>query len=219
MNRMHYFLLFSLVFAFGNAMEKSDKAPKVLSEQQKLDLKREMRDAVADKNTKKIIALIHEHPAYFIYTYKSLGQPLMEEAIMDDMVEVVALLLEKGADPNLILKGDAQSGIPLRVACMQPKVNYQLIELLLKKGANPDIPAYSLDGGTLLHDAIIAADEKLIDLLLAYGADPFATNDNGDTAFVLVNKRIRAAKKRAAVQTIFKENGYDPEGHIKKKLI
>ena len=138
---------------------------------------------------------------------------------MDDMVEVVATLLEKGADPNRLLKEDTSSGKPLQVAFMQRKINYEIIELLLKKGANPNIPGIALDGGTLLHDAIIASDESLIDLLLDYGADPYLTNDNGDTAFALINQKIRSAKKRMAIKEIFKKHGYNTEHYIKKKIV
>lgn len=50
----------------------------------------------------------------------------------------------------------------------------EILELLLKNGANPNI--HYKNGDTLLHYSIYTAGTDVVELLLKYGADPYICN-------------------------------------------
>jgi ankyrin repeat protein len=90
-------------------------------------------------------------------------------------IEVVKLLLERGAKPDL---ADATGMTPIanasRAGCPE------LVEALLKKGADPALRDAS--GATLLHAAAAAGSAPVVELLLARGLDVNAKDDAGNTA-------------------------------------
>ncbi len=84
-------------------------------------------------------------------------------------VAKVAFLLAKGADPNLV--GTARDASPpLRSALEYPDI----VELLLKHGANPNTVIDHEDGGTVLGWACFDGNVPIetIRLLVRYGANP-----------------------------------------------
>ncbi len=56
----------------------------------------------------------------------------------------------------------------------------EIVELLLKSGANPDVA--TKDGTTPLMFAMSGGDIAIVDFLLKYGANPLCKNENGETA-------------------------------------
>jgi ankyrin repeat protein len=81
-------------------------------------------------------------------------------------IEIVRLLLEHGADPNLREPGIAPFGKALYSAIAEQHL--EIAELLLLAGANPNAPVES--SADALSRAIMNKDEKAIDLLCSYGA-------------------------------------------------
>ncbi|HUS81592.1 MAG TPA: ankyrin repeat domain-containing protein [Armatimonadota bacterium] len=98
--------------------------------------------------------------------------------------EIVALLLEHGADPNY---RDRAGGTPLNIVCHQTYAEGtpEIVDILLAHGADPN--ARDFDGYTPLHLCINTSgylDERtpeVVDRLLAYLADPNARDYAGRT--------------------------------------
>lgn len=86
-------------------------------------------------------------------------------------------LLEAGADPNAQDNG----GYPALWHCPFREFNH-LMPLLVKWGADPNRPV-GMEGNTVLHMYTESDSLPAARILLELGADPWQTNDNGETAF------------------------------------
>lgn len=97
--------------------------------------------------------------------YVGAGAPLKNAAARGHL-EVVKLLLDRGADPNLPEEGIAPHGQALYSAVANR--HYEVAQLLLERGAyaNPEVES-SADA---LSRAINNADQPMIDLLCSHGA-------------------------------------------------
>lgn len=80
--------------------------------------------------------------------------------------DIVAYLLERGADPNLPEEHIAPRGRALYSAVYHG--HYDIARLLLERGANPDTPVESSADAVWI--AIRAGDLRMIELLVSYGA-------------------------------------------------
>ncbi len=89
----------------------------------------------------------------------------LHQAVQLGLVDIVQLLLERGADPNL-RDGDGDS--PLHLAILNHHA--QIIRQLLNQGADPN--AINDDGNTPLLLASESGDRHIVRLLLDKGADP-----------------------------------------------
>ena len=112
----------------------------------------------------------------------------IEEDGGDGMCE---LLLAAGASPDL---GNADIGRDnTLLAWAASRRRFDLVELLLKHGADPNTPGKS--GMYPLHMAARAADKAIIEALLAQGADPakkWFHSGPGVTARQMAEKNPRA---------------------------
>ncbi len=93
---------------------------------------------------------------------------------------VIKVLLDNGADPN----GPGAGGLPLYVACREPKL--RILELLLDAGADPNgCPGSGSRGETPLHHLGYAAYKNergagdAVQLLLRRGAEPTICDNDG----------------------------------------
>src|SRR5205814_1188835 len=81
-------------------------------------------------------------------------------------IEVVKLLLERGANPNVPEEGIAPRGHALYAAVAGGY--FEIAKLLLEHGADPSAPVES--SADCLSRAINRGDQAMVDLLASYGA-------------------------------------------------
>jgi ankyrin repeat protein len=92
------------------------------------------------------------------------GTPLVLAAGRGNL-EVVRLLLDRGADPNFIEEGNAPHGRALYSAVYGR--HFDVAKLLLEHGANPNQEVESSADAPSI--AIMNSDTKMIELLASYG--------------------------------------------------
>lgn len=95
-------------------------------------------------------------------------------------LDVLALLLNEGADPNEPSRNEMRV-TPLHSAAAhrEPGRSLRMAEALLRGGANPNVQQHG--GWTPLHQAAAHDQLPMVELLLAHGADPACASVDGQT--------------------------------------
>jgi ankyrin repeat protein len=101
--------------------------------------------------------------------------PLIEAVRMDSKSEIVEILLQAGADPNL---RDSLSMTPLMSACTHRATHN--VELLI--AWNADVKAVTDDGLDALYFAMSRDSPEIVQSLLELGLDPVKPYRSGLTA-------------------------------------
>ncbi len=101
----------------------------------------------------------------YVTYYLGSGSPLRNAAARGHL-EIVKLLLARGADPNLREEGMAPHGAALHAAVSAG--HFEVAKLLLEHGAYPNGEMES--SADCLSIAILHEDEKMAELLASYGA-------------------------------------------------
>jgi ankyrin repeat protein len=104
-------------------------------------------------------------PVEYVTHYACSGTPLRNAAAAGRL-EIVKLLLDRGADPNLPEEGIASRGHALYSAVYNG--HFEVAKLLLEKGAHPNVPVES--SADTLSIALMRSDQRMVDLLCSYGA-------------------------------------------------
>ena len=113
----------------------------------------------------EILSLIEENPEVLKQKDSRHGLNFLSYAVKLGKSAIVALLLEKGADPNA---QDLIGETPLHLAV--DNSDWEIAEELLRYKAEPN--CMTVDGETPLHHSAFIGDKRMINLLLSYGADP-----------------------------------------------
>jgi ankyrin repeat protein len=120
----------------------------------------------------------------------------LDYAVRGGKIEVVKLLISKGADVNAISKNMPA----LLYTVMNGKT--EIAELLLDNGADPDLPGKQF-GMPILHMAAYSGSTELVDLLIKKGIDVNAKDRRGQTALDMAKqfnkqKIVELLKKHGA---------------------
>lgn len=122
-------------------------------------------------NIARVCELLDEDPSLvnrpsdYISYYPGSGAPLKNAAI-GGHIDIVQMLLDRGADPNLPEEGIAPQGYALHSAVFYGHKN--IVKLLLEHGAYPNVPIES--SADTLSAAIANNDKEMIELLCSHGA-------------------------------------------------
>jgi ankyrin repeat protein len=117
-----------------------------------------------------------------IKTKDAQGDQPIHHAVLSHNQKFMNLLIAKGADVNAKNK---QGQTPIQVALMIN--NWDAVTYLIEKGAylsDEDIKTEDSQGNQLIHWAALNGNQKLVNLLIAKGADVNANNYHGDTPIV-----------------------------------
>jgi ankyrin repeat protein len=125
------------------------------------------------------IALSFSHPAAGQAGPNSMDDQLIQAATSNDL-DAVRQALDKGA--HIDAKTMDEDGWTALISSIY-RGNNEVVKLLLKRGANTEVPAN--DGTTALIKAAIRGDAEIAKLLLEKGAHLEARNNLGDTALMM----------------------------------
>ena len=149
------------------------------------------------------------------------GFTALMHAVQAAQVMACRVLLASGANTNVVLPSGA---CPLRLAA--ESANLDLAKILLANGADPNLGNDRVKEGrlgkTILMEAVVARNGKLVDHLIEKGADVTAMTRSGTTAAELARdmmqnalaKKLEAREKAASPQP---EQTAAPPGKAKKE--
>jgi ankyrin repeat protein len=135
------------------------------------------------------------------------GDPPLSVAVRNRNDAAVEVLLEAGADPNILFRTSDTSSSrwsPLHAAAFS--LNQKRVRLLLARGANVGIK--DSDGNTPLHWAARSQSDQahaMVALLLASGADVSARNNKGETALDIAEQHRLVSPRAAEIKTLLLE--------------
>jgi ankyrin repeat protein len=134
-------------------------------------------EAAAFGRDERLAEIVRDDPAQ-ARAFSDDGFTALHLAVFGRQEEAARLLLEAGADPNVLATSSFARVPPLGTAAFVQSVS--LARLLLDHGADPN---RSGEGGfTALHAAAQNGDEELARLLLEHGADRSLAADDGRRA-------------------------------------
>jgi len=118
-------------------------------------------------------------------------RPALHWAAENGLVDIAALLIDQGADPN---ETDHFGNTALHVALSYP----DMVQLLLESGA--DVNAKNALGNTPLHLSV--ADKRVVEVLLAAGARVNARNGLDKTPLHYAMRQGTSAYNLSIVETL-----------------
>lgn len=124
-----------------------------------------------------LVAAYHNEPALASFLAdKTVILTIFEAAATGKINQIIRLLAR---DPELVSAYSQDGFQPLGLASFFG--HYDVAEYLLKAGALPNSPAHNGLKATPLHSAAAGRHERIVNLLIQYGADPNVREQNGFT--------------------------------------
>ena len=143
-------------------------------------------DSAAVGRTRGLEELLDAEPA-LAQTWSADGFTALHLAAFFGQEDAVKILLERGAEVNLVARHSSIHVTPLHSAAAGSHA--AIVKLLLEHGADPNA---AQDGGfTPLHSAAQNDDRESVEALLEAGADPALANDEGKTPADLAGDATR----------------------------
>jgi ankyrin repeat protein len=135
----------------------------------------------------------------------------LHEAACNDKFEIVKLMIENGADPNMTI--EPGNVTPLQATFIYvDEETYQIGDLLLE--AKADINARNSDGRTMLFSMVMVGNLEAVEWLLSRGADPLIPDTNGISPMNLARfclmKDLNANGARTIEVRNFQATAYEP---------
>jgi ankyrin repeat protein len=121
--------------------------------------------------------------------YSPAGITALHLAALYNRADMTDVLLSAGADPNQYSSGDVTSFHFTALHQASRKGHLQVVEKLIRAGADPDLPM-TIDGETALHLAASYGHEDVIRYLVQHGADANIKSRNGNTPLHFAVKRF-----------------------------
>jgi len=140
-------------------------------------------DAAESGDLEKVKAMLKDNPNLVFSRIFNFGSTPLHAAANNGHKQMVELLLDKGADVNVV---DQNDHTPLHHTAGNG--HKQVVELLLAKGANVNAKMhYDL---TPLHIAASEGHKDVVELLLAKGANVNAKDEGGKTPLYKAHKDV-----------------------------
>ena len=143
-------------------------------------------DSAAVGRTRGLEELLDAEPA-LATSWSPDGFTALHLAAFFGQPDAAAILIERGADVNLVARNASIHVTPLHSAAAG--AHAEIVKLLLEHGADPNA---AQDGGfTPLHSAAQNDDRESVEALLEAGADPSLASDEGKTPADLAGEATR----------------------------
>jgi uncharacterized protein len=155
-------------------------------------------EAASLGETDTLIQLAEKQPDQ-INAYSPDGFTPLGLATFFGHIDLVKLLIEKGANPNIAANNPFKV-TPLHSACAIS--NYDIAEMLIKNGA--EVNARQMQGVTPLHSAAHNGQPRLAKLLIDNGADVNSKTDTGQTPLFMAKEK----KYKAVIELLEKNGGH-----------
>lgn len=173
-------------------------------------------EAFRAENTTQILSLIDEHIG--VNAVDQWGQtPLMLATINNNFPVIAALL--NARRPSVEVNMAKSSGATALFSAVE-HAPAMIVQALLRRGADPNLAMRTEDalGNTPLHYACLLEKTKHAELLLDYGANPFAVNKFQNTPLQLLpSDAVVSSKlyfKRIFENARTKWNSLTMDGHV-----
>lgn len=147
--------------------------------------------------------------ALTINACNDLGETALHVASATGRTKMVQLLLDAGANVNVVTKLEDRT--PLHLACLHDCID---AAKLLLNCATCDVDAKDRNGDTPLHLATVAGSEKLVALLVRYGANINSRNLQNKTPLTQAEEKLSVAFRAnyANILRILKQNSAQAAG-------